>query len=232
MSKNTFTLNKDEKVILVIGAEIHHPARLKNERGRHYVKRLTSWDGIQSGLFSGKEFGQPLAWELNALQEQYPGEMASWRLSEQQKDLTNRLRINSARALKFGWAPPIALQMLINQNLVSDIISLNVDLILESWLADNYSLSGSQRVRCAVETGKKPNKFKISANRVKPGKSEGNKSRHQIFNLDSNISSINFWYPHDDISDPSSLQFSLGDYAKSHHWMQNARTDFKKKGTV
>lgn len=227
MSKNIFTLNKNETVILIVGAGIHHAAGLKNERGRPYVKRLASWDGVQSGVFSGKDLGQTLAWELNALQRQDSVKIASLRLSEQQKELAKNLHNDSARARKFGWKPPLALQTLLTGGLVSDVISLNVDLVLESWLADQTGLSDPPRARSVVETMQKAKSGRIDGKGTKPIKSEANKSRHRVFDFDRKITNINFWYPHGDISKPSSLQFSLSDYAKSLQWMQNARSDFK-----
>ena len=49
--------------------------------------------------------------------------------------MAHNLKNLGDKVLKFNWQPPLALDKLLMSGKVTDVISLNVDLVLECWLA-------------------------------------------------------------------------------------------------
>lgn len=196
------SLVKDKRVVLLLGAGVHHAASIKKAKGNLITQQLASWEGVQEGFHDGNLLGQTLAWELNGIDGHDDDAQAAARLREHQKSLSMKLQALSKKAEAFSWQPPTALQTFLKSGRVSDVISLNVDLLLENWLLDACQLKTLPRVKGA-----------------------NNSCRRREFKLGSVV--INFWYPHGDVDKFRSLQFSLSDYAKSLNWMEQARRAYK-----
>lgn len=211
--KITDDIKPDTRIVLIIGAGIHCAAKVKSPRGEKFLQNLASWSGIQNGFHNGGLIGQTLAWELNALANQATDDQAAKRLEEEQGALAQRLQRDAESVFLFDWRPPEALHELLLSGVVTDVISLNVDLVLEHWLANKLSIELPEaHHRNTKEPTNKGNLNSIRAREFKkPVSGEG----------------VRFWYPHGDVSKPSSLQFGLSDYAKSLNWMKIAREKFK-----
>lgn len=193
---------KDSGIVLIIGAGIHSASTTKNSHGDLVLHQLASWDGVQDGCHDGNLLGQTLAWELNGLDDGDDVVQAAKRLKSRQILLAEKLCNLAQQAKSFGWKPPSALQLLLKSAHVTDVISLNVDLVLEHWLVDALNLESMPCVHEGVD-----------------GK------RRRVFQ--TNVGMVTFWYPHGDIETPSTLQFSLSSYAKSMAWMEGARGVYK-----
>ena len=193
---------QDNRTVLLLGAGIHQAATTKNKKGTSAAQKLASWAGVQEGSHDANLLGQTLAWELNALDGHDADDQAADRLTAQQKSLAEKLEALVKSAHHFGWQPPLALQILLQSEYVTDVVSLNVDLLLEQWIVKEHNLKTLPRVNGA-----------------------DNRSRRRAFQLSSR--EINFWYPHGDIDRFRSLQFSLSDYGSSLRWMEKARQNYK-----
>ena len=207
-NKTTEPIQKDAHIVLVLGAGIHNAASTKNARGKAIAQQLASWDGVQDGLHKGNLLGQTLAWELNGLDgHDDDDQQAAVRLKARQKKLAKKLQFLAQRAQAFNWQPPKALQGLLQSGRVTDVISLNVDLVLEHWIQRTFNSRSLPRVQGSQ-----------------------NAHRRRVFKIGEE--QIRFWYPHGDIDSPTNLQFSLSHYAKSLGWMESARQAYKKREKI
>lgn len=206
-------IKPDARIVLILGAGVHRAAKLKSPRGQVSLQNLASWSGIQNGFYYGYQLGQTLAWELNALANQATDEQSAQRLKEEQLALAQRLDRDSKRLLRFDWQPPEALHELLMSGAVTDVISLNVDLVLEQWLANALKI-------------KRPTVHRRNGEE-RSNKGNQNSDRAREFKKLGTEEGIRFWYPHGDVSKPSSLQFGLSDYAKALNWMSLARSKYK-----
>lgn len=206
-------IKPDSRIVLIIGAGVHHAAKVKSPRGKGALQNLASWSGLQNGFHNGGQMGQTLAWELNALANQATDDQAAQRLEEEQVELAQRLERAADRVLSYDWQPPEALKDLLLSGMVTDVISLNVDLVLENWLA--------KKLKIKLPAVQHQN------GEAKSKKHSQNSGRSREFKKRGATDGVTFWYPHGDVTKPSSLQFCLSDYAKALHWMDAARDKFK-----
>lgn len=207
-NKTTEPIQKDAHIVLVLGAGIHNAASTKNARGNAIAQQLANWDGVQDGLHKGNLLGQTLAWELNGLDGHVDDDQqAADRLKARQRKLAKKLRFLAQRAQAFNWQPPKALQGLLQSGRVTDVISLNVDLVLEHWIQMTFNSRLLPRVQGSQ-----------------------NAHRRRVFKIGGDL--ITFWYPHGDIDSPTNLQFSLSHYAKSLDWMESARKTYKEREKI
>lgn len=214
IEKNTDGIKLDTRIVLIIGAGVHRAAKVKSPRGEAALQNLASWSGLQNGFHNGSQLGHTLAWELNALANQDTDKQASGRLEKAQGVLARQLEEDAKRVLSFGWQPPEALKLLLLSGIVSDVISLNVDLVLERWFAKDLNLA-LPAVR--------------HRNSSQKSKNNQNSDRVREFKKQYSTEMVTFWYPHGDLSKPTSLQFGLSDYAKAINWMEHARSKFKER---
>lgn len=217
----------DESIVLIIGAGIHASARMSGVRGREITKSLASWSELLHGTYQGSVYGHSLAWELNALSNHDIDDQAAKRIKKDKKELATRLKNLAKKALSNNWQPPLALENLLTSGKVTDVISLNVDLVLETWLVNNLHTKTSNQKPSdkavpepeVTVTTKEPN--------LKRGEHNKNRQRQFTITIKNESHTIRFWYPHGDSQSFNSLQFSLDDYAASLGWMDRARRDFK-----
>lgn len=213
MPKAPQKILKDQDIVLVIGAGVHHAARYSNPRAAFLAQQLANWSGLQYGAFGGDKLSQTLSWELNALTNHQNGQGHS-RLVRQQKQLAEVIGRLAEIAHSASWQPPLALEELLLSGVVKHVISLNVDLVLERWLANRLKIDFPEA--------------HPESKGAKQKKNEQNQNRHRRFKSKrSSKVDITFWYPHGDLAAPESLQFALSDYAKTLAWMEPSRAQFK-----
>ena len=204
-------INKDNRIVVLLGAGLHRSCSVSTSDDD--TQLLAAWSDLiadRNNVFD-KKIGYTLLWELNALNQGNLALKASERILVAQKKLTGRILELADKSIAANWTPPIELQELLFSGLVTDIVSLNVDLVLERWLA--------KKIDCALPTAR---------NILYNGKKYGiNSSRSRVFQIDNK--ELRFWYPHGDIAKKSSLQFSLSEYGHSVKWMERARANYKKQ---
>ena len=202
---------KDNRIVILLGAGLHKSCSVSTSNFRE--SSLASWSNLiaaRNDVFDEK-IGYTLLWELNALKQGSLDLKASERILVAQRQLAEHILQLADESIADNWVPPIELQELLFSGRVTDVISLNVDLVLERWLATKNG--------CAL-----PSANNILSNGKKYGV---NSSRNRVFHI--NNTELRFWYPHGDIAKNSSLQFSLSDYGNSVKWMDRARANYKKQ---
>jgi hypothetical protein len=203
-------IKKDNRIVVLLGAGLHRSCSVSTSDDD--TQLLAAWSDLianRNNVFDNK-IGYTLLWELNALNQGNLALKASERILVAQTKLAERILELADKSIAANWTPPIELQELLFSDLVTDIVSLNVDLVLERWLA--------KKIGCALPTAR---------NILSNGKKYGiNSSRSRVFQIDNK--ELRFWYPHGDIAKKSSLQFSLSEYGHSVRWMERARANYKK----
>lgn len=158
-------------------------------------------------------------------------DQAAERIRQDKQKLAIRLEYLANQVDAHKWKPPLALEELLLSGKVKDVISLNVDLVLEKWLV-NYDSNNvaSNKKRPSKKIPKACNASTVEG-KVKNNQGELNRSRQRQFTIKVNEEehSITFWYPHGDSQNYESLQFSMNDYAASLGWMDQARQAFKQR---
>jgi hypothetical protein len=108
-NKTVKAIQKDTRIVLILGAGIHNAANTKSTRGKAIAQQLASWDGVQDGFHDGNLLGQTLAWELNGLDGHgEDDDQAAVRLKARQQKLAETLRFLAQRAQAFNWQLPKA----------------------------------------------------------------------------------------------------------------------------
>jgi hypothetical protein len=216
---------KEKRIVLLVGAGIHQDGAFRGfceDSSQH----LGSWSGLVRGGFDPKALGNTLAWELNALEHECQQEQAAARIQAARKNLAEEIRRHGQKLAAHSWCPRAEFKQLLSSGMVTDVVSLNVDLVLEGWLARVLNIP-LPRAKNKIDEDRAFQKSR----RMQYGP---NASRRRFFqsSFEGISEGITFWYPHGDIEKPSSLQFSLSDYGKSLVWMEKARSRFKKNEAI
>ena len=108
-NKTVKAIQKDTRIVLILGAGIHNAANTKSARGKAIAQQLASWEGVQDGFHNGNLLGKTLAWELNGLDGHGDDDdQAAVRLKARQQKLAETLRFLAQRAQAFNWQLPKA----------------------------------------------------------------------------------------------------------------------------
>jgi hypothetical protein len=202
---------KAAPLTVVVGAGVNQLHVPSNAAGHNAKKLLCSWDALLCEL-TGENFlgvSQTLRWELAALKQK--------RDSKASADIRDRrLRIKlkeevfkaEKRLLRSGTNDSGGLAHLTRVLLapvVTDVISLNVDLIIERIVAGE----------------------KVALAPVR--KATSSLGRHREFVRAGETPKLRIWHPHGDRENAASLSFGLWRYEQLLSPMRKARVNLKKR---
>jgi hypothetical protein len=197
--------------VLIIGSGFH-----KQAFGKGVENSLTSWDILLESIDckSNQNSNYILDFEMHLTQE--TGKQNEKNAQDTEKNILQKISSSIIKEqekaiLNKKVKYPIEI---FNPSKVSDVISLNFDLVPELIL-QNAKLP---RVKYCSQ------KSNING---KPVSKNINNTRHRILKSTSN-GSITFWHPHGDIKDPKSLQLGIRKYGKAIDEVETLRKRFKK----
>ena len=204
--------NQAPKICLVIGAGIHRLLnKMPNGTSYEAAVRLSSWNGLMDNVNSefSKKYPLPLVWELS-VQDADELEMGdSLPTHKKENKLLQALsqEIKSSEDIIFAnqnlfkqYSPLIRV---LNSGCVSDVISLNFDLIAER-LFSNAPFTDANQNTILVS--------RMSANRILVGE---------------NNHSIRFWHPHGDRTNNEQLILGPWRYGQVLVEMNETRNTIK-----
>lgn len=216
-SLKNHTVNTDSGKSLpftfLIGAGIHHLHQPKDALIYEAIRNLSSWDRLISkvGCSNYSYLSQTMRWEICALESQddISDADASNMVQAQQEKLRSVVK-QYQNVISKSISNNVKIKQLksiLKSPYVTDVISLNIDLVLELLLAE--------KIPC-----------------VKSGKISTLERRREIkrecVQSELHNDKLRVWHPHGDISNADSLAFGLWRYEKLIHPLKDARANIKK----
>ena len=192
------SISAEKPITLLLGSGIHNLIEPQNSSHFESLKRLSSWDSlldsiaVKNNLY--KDIPPTLRWELLALNYVDQSILvedlkASVREKKLKKKLQEQITHDENCLIELARDAFNPLQTMIKNHIVSDIITLNVDLLLENVLRKNQSAACS---------------FPSNIN------TKSTLSRHRIIEDKSNTFCVRVWHPHGDRKNLDSLHLDYG----------------------
>ena len=211
------SISAEKPITLLLGSGIHNLIEPQNSSHFESLKRLSSWDSlldsiaVKNNLY--KDIPPTLRWELLALNYVDQSILvedlkASVREKKLKKKLQEQITHDENCLIELARDAFNPLQTMIKNHIVSDIITLNVDLLLENVLRKNQSAACS---------------FPSNIN------TKSTLSRHRIIEDKSNTFCVRVWHPHGDRKNLDSLTFGLWQYEKSTKSLKEVFSHIKRE---
>lgn len=205
--------NQDQRYVIIIGSGFH-----KQAYGETLSNNLTSWDCLLESIgYNSKnktignyilDFELLITMKTQMQSDKKANEIENKLLRKIAHNITKEQKIAVSKK-KEGYPLEI-----FNPRKVSDVISLNFDLVPEILLNNSKSL----RVKYCHQN--------FTSKSEKETKRRIDNTRHRTINL-INGETITFWHPHGDIAHANSLQLGIRKYGISIAQVELLRKRYK-----
>jgi hypothetical protein len=189
------------KLTVILGAGIH----CMNPEGNN---PLSSWSGLLNSV--SNDMGYPLVgdspsmeWELISMASKDGNQMAHEGERNFRKNLRDKIRDLESDAIRHGREFMEPLFEILDAGVVSDVVSLNLDLVLERLYAERHG-----------RTLKVQGKDRLS--------------RFREIKSDSG-NGVRFWHPHGDIGSVETMLMGMWEYQKQLPKLRSKFNHFKSK---
>jgi hypothetical protein len=208
MIKNQST--NEKKFVIIIGSGFH-----KEAHGDNVYNYLTDWSHFLKSIGSSSSESQNYILDFELLVAEKTRKQSEKNASKIELDLlkklTKKIELDQIKVLT-GTDTKYPLKIF-NPHKVSDVISLNFDLVPEI-LINNGKIPKTRYCNHIFTEGERIISKKIGI------------TRHRIIGNKKN-GSITFWHPHGDIMAPDSIQLGIRKYGKSINEVELLRKRFK-----
>lgn len=208
-------VEKVKKYILIIGSGFH-----KEAHGNDVFNCLTDWNHLLKSIGGGCAKSQNYILDFELLVSKKTRTQTERKASEIEKDLLKKLshKIEIEQNNVLSNSDLLYPLEIFNPKKVSDVISLNFDLVPE-LLINNGKIPKVRYCNHIYTSGERKVIKKIGI------------TRHRVVKNNKH-GSITFWHPHGDIMTPASIQLGIRKYGISINEVELLRKRFKQSEKI